>query len=33
MAGAYGGATAGRKIVFVQTVPALIGLALVLAAR
>ncbi|MEU3721741.1 DUF1304 domain-containing protein [Streptomyces sp. NPDC031705] len=33
VAGAYGAATAGRKIVFVQTVPALAALALVLAAR
>ncbi|MEV8100689.1 DUF1304 domain-containing protein [Kitasatospora sp. NPDC085879] len=33
MAGAYGAATASRKIIFVQTVPALVTLALVLAAR
>ncbi|MGW5420493.1 DUF1304 domain-containing protein [Streptomyces sp. NPDC003943] len=33
VAGAYGAATASRKILFVQTVPALIGLALVLLAR
>ncbi|MFF0477735.1 DUF1304 domain-containing protein [Streptomyces sp. NPDC004284] len=33
VAGAYGAATASRKILFVQTVPALIGLALVLAAH
>ncbi|GAA3035976.1 DUF1304 domain-containing protein [Kitasatospora albolonga] len=31
--GAYGAVTSSRKIVFVQTVPALIALALVLAAR
>ncbi|MEW2294786.1 DUF1304 domain-containing protein [Streptomyces sp. NPDC006743] len=33
VAGVYGAATAARKILFVQTVPALTGLALVLAAR
>ncbi|MBC9719009.1 DUF1304 domain-containing protein [Streptomyces sp. TRM66268-LWL] len=33
VAGAYGATTASRKILFVQTVPALIGLALVIAAR
>ncbi|GAB1340439.1 DUF1304 domain-containing protein [Streptomyces sp. E-15] len=33
VAGAYGAATSSRKILFVQTVPALIGLVLVLAAR
>uniref|UniRef100_A0AAU2VES1 DUF1304 domain-containing protein n=1 Tax=Streptomyces sp. NBC_00003 TaxID=2903608 RepID=A0AAU2VES1_9ACTN len=33
VAGAYGAATASRKILFVQTVPALIGLALVLTAH
>lgn len=33
VAGVYGAATASRRIVFVQTVPALIALALVLAAR
>lgn len=33
VAGAYGAATASRRILFVQTVPALIGLGLVLAAR
>ena len=33
VAGAYGAATASRKILLVQTVPALIGLALVLAAH
>ncbi|MFB7601208.1 DUF1304 domain-containing protein, partial [Streptomyces sp. NPDC056160] len=33
VAGVYGAATAVRKILFVQTVPALTGLALVLAAR
>lgn len=33
VAGAYGAVTASRKILFVQTVPALIGLVLVLAAR
>ncbi|GAA0318371.1 DUF1304 domain-containing protein [Streptomyces polychromogenes] len=33
VAGAYGAATASRKILFVQTVPALVALALVLAAR
>ncbi|GAA1941215.1 DUF1304 domain-containing protein [Kitasatospora viridis] len=33
VAGAYGAATASRKILFVQTVPALIGLALVLASH
>ncbi|MCT9932130.1 DUF1304 domain-containing protein [Planotetraspora sp. A-T 1434] len=33
VAGLYGAATASRKILFVQTVPALISLALVLLAR
>ncbi|AYG85189.1 hypothetical protein DWB77_07406 [Streptomyces hundungensis] len=33
VAGVYGAVTASRKILFVQTVPALIGLALVLASR
>ncbi|MFE9428807.1 DUF1304 domain-containing protein [Kitasatospora sp. NPDC006697] len=33
VAGAYGAATASRRILFVQTVPALIGLALVLASH
>ncbi|MFF5551464.1 DUF1304 domain-containing protein [Streptomyces olivaceoviridis] len=33
VAGLYGAATASRKILFVQTVPALIGLALVLLAH
>jgi putative membrane protein len=33
VAGVYGAATASRKILFVQTVPALIGLGLVLAAH
>ncbi|MFI5801269.1 DUF1304 domain-containing protein [Streptomyces sp. NPDC051561] len=33
VAGAYGAATASRKIFFVQTVPAVAGLALVLAAH
>ncbi|WP_326690733.1 MULTISPECIES: DUF1304 domain-containing protein [unclassified Streptomyces] len=33
VAGVYGAATSARKILFVQTVPALIGLALVLAAH
>ena len=33
VAGAYGAATASRKIVFVQTVPALVALALILAAH
>src|SRR5262249_14821892 len=33
VAGLYGAATASRKILFVQTVPALIGLTLVLLAR
>ncbi|GAA1196565.1 putative membrane protein [Kitasatospora gansuensis] len=33
VAGAYGAATSSRKIIFVQTVPALIALALVLAAH
>ncbi|HET9168805.1 MAG TPA: DUF1304 domain-containing protein [Actinospica sp.] len=33
VAGIYGAATVSRKILFVQTVPALIGLALVLAAH
>ncbi|MFE0464423.1 DUF1304 domain-containing protein [Kitasatospora sp. NPDC058965] len=33
VAGAYGAATASRKIIFVQTVPALIALALVLTAH
>ncbi|MDP4503162.1 DUF1304 domain-containing protein [Nonomuraea turcica] len=33
VAGLYGAATASRKILFVQTVPALIGLALVLLTR
>ncbi|MFJ9541337.1 DUF1304 domain-containing protein [Streptomyces sp. NPDC101225] len=33
VAGAYGAATASRKILFVQTIPALIGLSLVLATR
>ena len=33
VAGVYGAATAGRKILFVQALPAAIGLALLLAAR
>jgi putative membrane protein len=33
VAGVYGAATASRKILFVQTVPALVALALVLAAH
>lgn len=33
VAGVYGAVTSSRKILFVQTVPALIGLALVLIAR
>jgi putative membrane protein len=33
VAGLYGAATAARKILFVQTVPAAIGLALLFAAR
>lgn len=33
VAGVYGAATASRRIIFVQTVPALIGLALVFAAH
>ncbi|MEV5608417.1 DUF1304 domain-containing protein [Streptomyces sp. NPDC052225] len=33
VAGVYGAATASRKIVFVQTVPAVVGLALVIAAH
>ncbi|GAA4920614.1 hypothetical protein GCM10023237_46570 [Streptomyces coeruleoprunus] len=33
VAGLYGAATASRKILFVQTVPALVALAFVLAAR
>jgi putative membrane protein len=33
VAGLYGAATAGRRIVFVQTVPAAVGLVLVLLAR
>jgi len=33
VAGVYGAATASRRIIFVQTVPALIALALVFAAR
>ena len=33
VAGLYGAATASRRILFVQTVPALVALALVLAAR
>jgi putative membrane protein len=33
IAGAYGAATASRKILFVQTIPALVALALVLAAH
>ena len=33
VAGAYGAATASRRILFVQTAPALIGLALVVAAH
>lgn len=33
VAGAYGAATASRRILFVQTVPAAIGLALLVAAR
>ncbi|MER7758753.1 DUF1304 domain-containing protein [Streptomyces sp. NPDC097619] len=33
VAGVYGAATASRRILFVQTVPALVGLALVLAAH
>ncbi|MGN9840194.1 DUF1304 domain-containing protein [Nonomuraea sp. H19] len=33
VAGLYGAATASRRILFVQTVPALIGLALVLLTR
>ncbi|MEW9531873.1 DUF1304 domain-containing protein [Microbispora sp. NPDC049125] len=33
VAGLYGAATAGRRILFVQTVPAVVGLVLVLLAR
>jgi len=33
VAGVYGAATASRKILFVQAVPAVVGLALVLASR
>jgi putative membrane protein len=33
IAGVYGALTASRRIIFIQTVPALIGLALVLAAH
>jgi len=33
VAGLYGGATVGRKILFIQAVPAAVGIALVLAAR
>jgi len=33
VAGLYGGATASRRILFIQAIPAAIGIALVLAAR